>query len=60
MPDAIRPAIPPDAVPAVKAWNLMGGLDWAALPVVAEIFGVTEIDVFVHQLVAIRDRQRGE
>lgn len=33
----------------------MGGLDWAALPVVAEMMGVIEIEPFVHRLAAIRD-----
>lgn len=36
----------------------MGGIDWAALPVVAELFGISDIDLLIHQLVAIRDWQR--
>lgn len=43
---------------AIRAWNLMGGIDWAALPVVAELYGITDIDLLIHQLVAIRDSQR--
>ena len=42
----------------MAAWNLMGGLDWSALPVVCEMFGVREPDVLITQLVAIRDAQR--
>jgi hypothetical protein len=42
---------------AVRAWNLMGGLDWGALPVVAEMLGVVELEPLIVQLVAIRDRQ---
>ena len=36
----------------------MGGLDWAALPIVAEIFGVTDVEQFTTQLVALRDWKR--
>jgi hypothetical protein len=43
---------------AVAAWNLMGGLDWSALPTVVEMLGITEPETFITQLVAIRDRQR--
>ena len=35
----------------------MGGLDWAALPVVAELLGVRDPDLLIHTLVAIRNRQ---
>lgn len=34
----------------------MGGtIDWAALEYVAERFGVEDVDLFVTQLIAIRD-----
>lgn len=36
----------------------MGGIDWAALPVVAEILGIEDIEAFVVQLVAIRDSMK--
>jgi hypothetical protein len=36
----------------------MGGLDWVALPVVVEMLGVEDVEVFVQQLVAIRQFQR--
>jgi len=39
----------------VRAWNVMGGLDWAALPVVAEMLGVRDIEGLVADLVAIRE-----
>lgn len=42
----------------MEAWNLMGGLDWAALPVVVEMFGVEDVEVFVQELVAIREFKR--
>jgi hypothetical protein len=57
----------PGAVPdksrfAVTAWNLMGGLDWAALPTVVELLGVVDVESLVRQLISIRDhhlRQAG-
>lgn len=33
----------------------MGGLDWQALPIVVEILGITDIETFITQLIAIRD-----
>jgi len=44
---------------AIDAWNMMSGeLNWSALPIVSEMLGVTDIDVLVAQLCAIRDHQR--
>jgi len=60
MPDAIRPksAPPPDVQMAVAAWNLMGGIDWLALDVVAEMLGITDLETLITQLVTIRDANR--
>lgn len=33
----------------------MGGLDWAALPAVAEMLGIDDPETFFVQLAAIRD-----
>ena len=35
----------------------MGGLDWQALPVVAEMLGVCDIEALIADLVTIRDWQ---
>jgi hypothetical protein len=43
---------------SIRAWNIMGGIDWAALPVIAEMLGIGDIETLVLQLVAIRDAQR--
>ena len=40
---------------AVKAWNLMGGIDWNALPVVSEYYGIQDVELFIDELVVIRD-----
>lgn len=32
----------------------MGGIEWAAIPLVAEMLGIQDIDLFVRQLVALR------
>jgi hypothetical protein len=37
---------------------MLGGLDWAGLPVAAEMFGVDDVDSLVRDLVTIRDYQR--
>lgn len=38
----------------------MGGIDWSALPVVAEMLGVRDLEPLIVQLVAIRDRARAD
>lgn len=34
-----------------------GNIDWSALPVVAEMLGIDDIETFVHRLAAIREWQ---
>lgn len=37
----------------------MGGqIDWAALPVIVELYGIADVEIFITQLVAIRDHLR--
>ena len=36
----------------------MGGIDWAALPIIIEIYGISDVEVFVAKLNAIRDHTR--
>jgi len=38
---------------------MMGGLDWQALPLVIELLGIEDVDVFVTLLIALRDHQNG-
>ena len=33
----------------------MGGIDWAALPIIAELLGIEDIDSLIHNLVTLRD-----
>ena len=60
MPEQVRPVAQLDGetVLLIRAWNIMGGIDWAALPVIAEMLGIDDIETLVLQLVAIRDAQR--
>ena len=58
LPPQLRPAAPDSETGlAIRAWNLMGGIDWAGLPVVVDLLGIVDPDILVHQLVTIRDRQ---
>ena len=34
--------------------NGMGGMDWAGLPIVAELLGIDDIDALVHRLMTIK------
>ena len=60
MPEQVRPVAQLDGetVLSIRAWNIMGGIDWSALPVIAEMLGIGDIETLVLQLVAIRDAQR--
>lgn len=35
----------------------MGGLDWAALPIVVDLLGVSDPELLITHLVALRDHQ---
>jgi len=39
----------------VAAWNMMAGLDWAALPMVCDLLGVNDPERLVQQLILLRD-----
>jgi hypothetical protein len=44
---------------AIKSWNLMGGqIEWSALPLLCEVYGIDDPDTHIHALVAIRDHVR--
>lgn len=52
----VQPPCPEDAANAVTAWNWMGGtIDWNALPVIVEMLGISDVDLLIHQLIALRD-----
>ena len=36
----------------------MGGIDWAALPAVVELYGVQDVPLFIEKLEAVRDHIR--
>lgn len=39
---------------------MAGGIDWAALPIICELLGVSDPEMLVAQLVMIRDAQTKE
>ena len=53
------PPEPTDAdLLAVRVWNMlangMGGIDWRALPLPVELFGITDIEGLIHRLLVIK------
>ncbi len=56
MPGGTRQPQPDQLKLAVDAWNILGGLDWAGLPVVAELLGVQDIESLIYHLKLIRDQ----
>ena len=49
----IQPACP--APLAVAAWNFMGGFEWGGVELAAEMFGVQDVELWLHELAAIRN-----
>jgi hypothetical protein len=39
--------------------NGMGGLDWAGVPLVAQLLGVTDFEMFLHRLTVIKLHRPG-
>lgn len=59
--NAFESGTPPEGAGiSVQAWNIMGGaIDWQALPIVAEILGVEDIEMLITHLIAIRSSKGG-
>jgi hypothetical protein len=39
----------------VRAWNILGGLEWRGLDLVAEMFGVRDVESWIADLATLRD-----
>lgn len=51
--------VPDDSAVAVAIWNAGGNeLNWSALPVLCEIYGVEDPENLIAQLLYIRDRKK--
>jgi hypothetical protein len=37
---------------------MLGGMEWAGIPLVAEILGYDDIEILITELATIRDEQR--
>lgn len=42
----------------MQAWNIMGGIDWQALPIVVDMLGISDPENLIYQLVTLREHQR--
>ncbi len=51
--------VPDDSYLALKLWNIMSGIDWDALPLLCELYGVEDLELLIAQLVAIREHGNG-
>ena len=40
----------------LMGWRMMGGIEWPALDVVAEVVGVQDPEIWLHGLTIVRDR----
>jgi hypothetical protein len=49
------PNQPPDVTMAIRAWNMLGGLEWAGLDTVCDVLGITDPELLIAQLVTMRN-----
>jgi hypothetical protein len=43
---------------AILVWNMCGGsIDWQALPIACEIYGITDIEQMIFNLMLIKESQ---
>lgn len=53
--DPDNPATIPLETSAIRAWSMMGNeLNWQAIPIIAELLGVEDPEMFVNDLISIR------
>jgi hypothetical protein len=53
------PPVPREFRLVIRAWNLMGGeIDWAAIPILCPMFGITDVELFVVQLTTLRNHMQ--
>ena len=43
---------------AIEVWNLLGGLDWAGLPMAIALYQIDDVPALVRRLAQIRDGMR--
>ena len=63
MPGGLKPAEGPDqsTALAISAWNLCGGMEWSAMPIIFDMLGISDVEHIIYQMSAIRDYlKRGE
>jgi hypothetical protein len=51
----MRPALDAQNNLAVALWNQMGGIDWAALPILIVLYDIADLEGLLNRLVVIRD-----
>jgi len=57
LPERIRNVQDPEYIIAVKIWNDGGGMNWQALPILCEIYGINDPEPLIRRLLAIRQSQ---
>lgn len=40
---------------AIDVWNMIGGLNYPALPLAVEYYGISDVEMLLAELMAIRD-----
>ena len=55
LPASLRPTLDPDLSEALEMYNLMGGLEWSALPIMFAMFDIKDPAATIVRLAIIRD-----
>lgn len=56
--DEPAPHLDPADRAALEAWNLAGGCDWQALPLMCDVLGIEDLEGLVRRWAVIRDGLR--
>jgi len=49
----------PSTALAVRAWNMLGGLEWNGIETVTEVLGIEDVETLIVQLALLRDNLDG-
>jgi hypothetical protein len=60
IPEKYRPELPGDLREALVLFNVMGGLDWSAVPVLFELYRIEDKETMINRLALLRDALTGD
>lgn len=55
LPATLRPQLSPELAEALELFNIMGGLEWGAIPIMFALYEVKDPERMITRLAIIRD-----